>query len=732
MQFKNYKSPGKDLIQRRKINLLFLLLSGMFIAILIKLVNVQIIETEKYKIAARKQYENKIVLSPYRGLVFDRNMNVLVSNSYEYSIAADPNMIEDAEKAADYLAVKFGKSREEYLSKLNSTNTSYVFLERRIDDSKTSGLDTLNLSGIIVLKEPKRVYNYGSLASQVLGFTNIDNKGQMGLELSMEKELAGKEGFVIMQRDGKGNNRPSMEFPRKEPENGNNLVLTIDINIQRIAEEELAEGVKRFNADGGKVIVMSVKTGEILGMSSYPTFDPNNITTADTAGMKNAVLSDIYEPGSTFKIVAAAAALEEKIENKNSIIATESINEVKGMKITDVHGSSTMTFQEVLEQSSNVGFSKIAMKIGSEKFYKYARDFGFGINSGIELPGENKGLLKKPIDFSGFSLPYMSIGYEVMVNALQITNAYSAIGNNGVMMKSYIIKKETSSNGSTVFENKPTVLRQIISENTAITLSQLLTGVVERGTGVDAKLEGVQVAGKTGTSQRLVNGEYTNKSHNASFAGYFPAENPKVIITVILNNPKSGEYYGGKVAAPIFKNIASKILSLSNLPSFTASENNISNVSNLNNVTSEPVQGENKFIPVKQILIPNFVNLKLEDAKDILFEKNMRYEIIENDEEMIKDGNIKIIESQYPEANQLLNQSEEIIVKLVVKDAKITDDRLVSVPDVKELSLRKAINLLLSEGLDMEIIGSGKVVGQSPETGTKLLPRSRVILYCKD
>lgn len=343
----------------------------MFIAILIKLVNVQIIETEKYKIAARKQYENKIVLSPYRGLVFDRNMNVLVSNSYEYSIAADPNMIEDAEKAADYLALKFGKNRDEYFSKLNSTNTSYIFLERRIDESKTSGLDTLNLSGIIVLKEPKRVYNYGSLASQVLGFTNIDNKGQMGLELSMEKELAGKEGFVIMQRDGKGNNRPSMEFPRKEPENGNNLVLTIDINIQRIAEEELAEGVKKFNADGGKVIVMSVKTGEILGMSSYPTFDPNNITTADTSGMKNAVLSDIYEPGSTFKIVAAAAALEEKIENKNSIIATESINEVKGMKITDVHGSSSMTFQEVLEQSSNVGFSKIAMKIGSEKFYKY-------------------------------------------------------------------------------------------------------------------------------------------------------------------------------------------------------------------------------------------------------------------------------------------------------------------------------------------------------------------------
>ncbi len=201
-------------------------------------------------------------------------------------------------------------------------------------------MDTLEMNGIIVLKEPRRVYNYGSLASQILGFTNIENKGQSGIELSMENELAGKDGFVIMQRDGRGNNRPSLEFPRKDSENGNNIVLTLDINIQRFAEEELSEGVKNYNADGGKVIVQSVKTGEILAMSSYPTFDPNNILIADTIGMKNAVISDVYEPGSTFKLVTAAASLEEKIEDRNSIIATESVNEIKGLKITDVHGSS--------------------------------------------------------------------------------------------------------------------------------------------------------------------------------------------------------------------------------------------------------------------------------------------------------------------------------------------------------------------------------------------------------
>ncbi len=287
MQFKLYKNPDKQLKQRRRINFFFVALFGIFIVILLKLINIQIIDSEKYKIAARKQYENKIILTPYRGLIYDRNMNVLVSNSYQYSFAADPNMVDKPELAAEIFSKAFGKPKEEYLAKLTSQNTSFIYLERKIDADKVNGLDTLNMNGVIVLKEPKRVYNYGNLASQVLGFTNIDNKGQTGIELSMDNELAGKEGFIIMQRDGRGNNRPSLEFPTKDSENGNNLVLTLDINIQRFAEEELAEGVKNFNAAGGKVIVQAVKTGEVLAMSSYPTFDPNNISVADTSGMKN-------------------------------------------------------------------------------------------------------------------------------------------------------------------------------------------------------------------------------------------------------------------------------------------------------------------------------------------------------------------------------------------------------------------------------------------------------------
>lgn len=733
MQYKHYKKPDKSLIQRRKINFLFVILFGIFTVILTKLVNVQIIDSEKYRIAARKQYENKIVLAPYRGLIYDRNMNVLVSNSYEYSFAADPNMVDKPEEVAEILSKTFGKSKEEYLSKLTSQNTSFIYLERKVDASKLNGLDSMKYSGIIVLKEPKRVYNYGSLASQILGFTNQENKGQTGIELSMETELTGKEGFVIMQRDGRGNNRPSLEFPRKDPENGNNIVLTLDMNIQRFAEEELEEGVKSHNADGGKVVVLSVKTGEVLAMSSYPTFDPNKISESDTSGMKNAVISDIYEPGSTFKLITAAATLEEKIEDRNSIIETGSVSEVKGLNITDVHGASSMTFQQIIEESSNIGFSNISIKLGSERFYKYARDFGFGIYNGVELPGENKGFLKRPIDFSSVSLPYMSIGYEVLVNALQISNAYSSIANNGMMMKTFIVKKEFSNDNSTIFESRPTPVRQVVSEKTAKTLTSLLTGVVERGTGTDAKVEGVSIAGKTGTAQRLINGEYSSSSHNSSFVGYFPADNPQILITVILNNPKSGEYYGGKVAAPVFQKIATRIIN------FTGTSNIPSNdFVNVNYPVENSKINSIREINEQNILIPNLINLKPEDAKEILTESNIKYEIIDstgNTDNATAGGNSavsKFIESQIPLPNERIPFNDNLKVKLVVKTNTVTDDKLILVPEMKNLSLRKAINVLLSDGFNIFINGSGKIISQSPVAGTRQLPGSKIILYCKN
>jgi cell division protein FtsI/penicillin-binding protein 2 len=646
-------------------------------------------------------------------------MNVLVSNSLQYSFAVDPTMVTKPDSIASMFARIFKKDKNEYLAKLTNKSTSFIYLERKADVANIQGLDSADFEGLIVLKEPKRVYNYGRLAAQILGYTNIEGTGLSGIEQSMESELAGKDGFVIMQRDGKGQYKPNMDIPKKEPVNGNNIVLTLDINIQKFAEEELERGVKETNSHGGKVIVTNVKTGEILGMSSYPSFDPNNIQIADTAGFTNKVVCDVYEPGSTFKLVTAAASLEEKIMDKMSLINTEGgvYTLSSGNVIKDEHSAGSMTFQQALEQSSNVGFAKIAGKLGAEKFYKYARDFGFGISTGIELPGENRGILKRPIDFSPVSLSYMAMGYEVLINALQLSNAYSSIANNGVLLKPYIIKKETALDGKTIFENSPVEIRQIISQNTAKTLAALMVGVVETGTATDAKIEGVKIAGKTGTAQRIVNGEYSSGSHTGSFVGFFPADNPQFLITVILDDPKGGQFYGGKIAAPVFKRIAEKIIGFSgnlNLtePKFDNKEDiNVTNVSN------------------SFILIPNLINLKLEDAKDILRDLKLTCEVIYP--ENSKSNNFLVVETQQPDANSKVDINSKTIVKLVVKNKEVELKSILQVPDVKGYSLRKAINILSASGFDIDINGSGEVIEQMPKSGTSQLPNSKITLFCK-
>jgi len=639
-------SKKKHINRNRRINLVFMGFILLFLLISAKLIRIQLIDTDKYRLAAKKQYQTKVMLSPARGLVYDRNMNVLVSNSVRISIAADPNMIPNVDSVATILAKVFNKDKSEYIEKIINCNSSFLYLEKKLEPSDLKGIDSLEIPGLIFLKEPKRVYNYGSLASQILGFTDQDNAGKTGLELSCEKQLSGEEGYVIMQKDGKGNKRPDNKFQRKEPVQGSNLVLTIDVNAQKFVEEELEAGVKQFNAVKGRVIMLSVKTGEIIAMGSYPSFDPNQIKTEDTIGMKNTVLSDIFEPGSTFKIITAAGILEENIEVQNSIINTEDgTYDIHGMKIKDSHGANAMTFRQIIEQSSNIGVIKIVRKLGQERFYKYARDFGFGVYSGLELPGENKGYLKRPIDFSSESLEYMSIGYQIMVNSLQLSMAYSAVANKGVLLKPYIVKKEIGTDGRILSENHPVKVRQVISEKTAFELTSFFKGVVDNGTGTDAKIDGISIAGKTGTSQRLIDNKYSSESHTASFIGYFPAENPVVLIAVILDDPKSGDYYGGKVAAPIFKKIAQRML---NFNGYT----DLSNQNHRNESENPEKNKDGNFTPAINnfIYVPNLANMKIENAIDILKERNLKYEII-NAKEYTgnKSGNdLIIVESQSP------------------------------------------------------------------------------------
>ncbi len=705
----------------RRMNVVMFILLAFLALVITKLVSIQILESEKYKLIAKKQSQSREIITPSRGIIFDRNMNPLVSNVFRVSVIADPYRIKNPDSVSALLANVFSKNKSEYYDKLVDRNNSAFYLERKVSVSDLKGLDTLRIEGLNVFKESARYYNYGSTGSQIIGFTDLDNRGVSGIELSSNKELTGKEGYMISRKDGRGVKRPDMNYIQKEPETGANVILTIDKSIQEIAEQELASGIKYFNASRGKAVVINVKTGEVLAMCTFPTFDPNNIRKEDTVGMKNAVLSDIYEPGSTFKIVTASAILEEKIDAPNNVVNTENgTYTIYGMDIIDSYGASSLTFQQVIEKSSNIGVAKLSQKLGAERFFKYARDYGFGIYTGIELNGENKGYLKRPIDFTPGSLEFMSIGYQIAVNVLQITMAYGSIANNGLLMKPYIVKKELSPDGSVLYEGMPSPVRQVISEETAKKLNQMFIGVVERGTGTDAKINGVSVAGKTGTTQRIVEGEYSSSSHISSFVGYFPAENPEIIITVVIDDPKNG-YYGGKVAAPVFKKIAERIIEYNGNTGSLSSEYMYvrSEIKEPGDLQTDGTQS-----------IPNLKDMRLQDALEILQEKNIPYELDENAGLKNDKGAIVSVVNQEPSPGTKISGGSK--VKLYLKNSKYDGEGYKIVPDVRRMSLRKSINKLVSDGFTVDINGSGEVVDIFPKPGTRINPKSKIILFCKN
>ncbi len=717
-----YDKKPRKVNLRARINF-FLLIFLLFLAVIVvKLFSIQVINSEKYQYIAAKQSQSREVLYPPRGIIFDRNMNPLVTNVFNVSVIVDPFRLKSPDSIATVVSAVFGKPKENYLNILSGSPNSVVYLEKRASIEDLKGLDTLKIDGVNIIKEPARYYIYGSLAAQTIGFTNSENKGVTGVELYFNNELSGVEGYVINQKNAKEIKRPDLNYKQKDPIPGNNIVLTIDKNVQAIAEEELLKGINYYGSTSGRVVVMSVKTGEIIAMASYPFFNPNNIKPEDSTGIKNSVISDLYEPGSTFKLITASAALEEGIESPSNSVNTENgVYNFAGMTIKDSYPASGMSFQEVIEKSSNIGVSKIAEKIGQERFYKYARDFGFGILTGVELLGENKGLLKRPVDFTAGSLEFMSIGYQVSVNALQLSMAYGAVANRGVLMKPSILKKELSSLGNIVNEFKPVPVRQVISENTSRKLIEFFSGVVLRGTGTDAYCDRVKIAGKTGTTQRIVDGKYTSQSHISSFVGFFPAENPEILITVIIDDPKNG-YYGGKVAAPVFKKITERLIDyagiIENLNSeyFTKKLNSQSGSDFLVNASEN-----------NNIIVPDLTGLTLESAMEILNEKGLKSDINDIDKKNLK---FQIVTFQNPEKGRFV--SSGTIVSVKTSEANKNNEKMIVVPDITNLTLRKAINKLISEGFTIEVNGSGKIVDQYPRKGNTVIPKTKITIFCKN
>jgi cell division protein FtsI/penicillin-binding protein 2 len=701
-------------LSRSRFLILKLLFAIFFAVIFLRLVKIQVIDAGTYKDLARKQYERSFVLPATRGNIFDRNGNVIVSNTILLSFAADPKIIGDRQDyVAEIFAHVFGKPASFYLEKMRETNEDqnmrrFVWLERRVTPEIARRIEAAKLEGIVAINEPKRLYHYDELAGALLGFTNIDNKGISGIEFQYDNELKGFNGSVVMQRDGLGRVRPSADYPRREPINGKNIFLTIDIKYQAIVDEELKHGVEVNEADGGCAVMINPKTGEVLAMSVYPCINPNNIGSLNIADARNRIVSDVFEPGSVFKVVTASAAFENNLVTSGTRFNAEhgrmkvSLGGNKFRFINDSHEFDYLTFQEAIEVSSNIVLAKVGKLLGGEKLYRKARDFGFGMMTGIDLPGEVRGVLKKPIDhdWSGTTTQTMSYGYEIGATPLQIVCSYAAIANKGVLMKPFIVAHIDDGNGETIAEQKPLAIRRVVSQKTLDQLLSAFEGVVERGTGKEVHINDVRIAGKTGTSRKYFDGKYVINNYTASFVGFFPVEDPQVVCLVIMDNPRSQGYSGGSTTGPVFRAIAERVIMTSYKFSRTA-------------IATNPATREG-------IVVPDVRMLQSSLAKKMITNYGLNCQTF---------GKGNLVIRQTPEPGKKVEKDET--VSLILNGESVASSNgLIIVPDVRGMSIRRAMNRLVSDEFEVKVQGSGVVVQQFPAVGERTWQGSSITLIC--
>ncbi len=688
------------------VKIVFLLI---FVAAGVRLAQIQVIESGKFQEIARKQYEAKVPLIAQRGVIYDRNNNVLVANSILTAFAADPTISDEHVK---FIATEFskvtGKPAREYVEKLK-LKKRFVYLERNMRPDLADQIPIKKMPGVVKLNEAIRLYHYDDLAGQVLGATNIDNIGVSGIEQQFNDVLRGRDGYVIMQKDGLGRTRPSVEYPREEAINGHSIELTLDLQYQSIVEEELKKGVARAQADAGLVVMLRPQTGEILAMANYPHVNLNKIENIES--LKNRIVSDMYEPGSVFKIVTASAALQSEVVTLDKKIYAENGkykvvypgNKVR--YINDTHSLRDVTFLEAMAYSSNIVMAKVSDLIGSEKLYTKARDFGFGMTTGIELPTESNGQLRKTSEWSLASLNSIAYGYEVGVTPLQLICAYGAIANDGVLMKPYIVKRETDEAGVEVYSNQSQMIRRVNPKDVNDKVKQMLEGVVEFGTGSVVKIPGITIAGKTGTSRKYVDGKYETGSYNASFVGFFPAEKPEVVCLVILEKPKVG-YTGAVASAPIFKGIAERIINNNGLIAKTAVPEQNSPAGSTNDLT---------------VTVPNISDRSVDDAIEVLRKSGLAAKTIGSGTDVIR---------QYPQPGKRIERGS--IVQLMTNEtSEIIADGSAKVPELRGMSVRRAVNKLAAEQYGVTIVGAGVVVNQFPSSGTVLKSGSKVTIMCE-
>lgn len=657
-----------------------------------KLYIIQINRHEFYVKQSRQQSSKKITLPARRGTILDRNGEQIATNLIHYDLGVDLHRVNNKSQIADYLSTVFQKSSEYYLRKMRR-GRGFVYLERKVPEYLLQKIDVLDDPGFVKIKGFRRYYPYGKYGSQLIGFTDIDDKGISGLELQFEKILSGKSGWTFLLADARRRFGYHVDLPQKLPEPGNNIYLTIDKNFQTIVDDGLEKGVNNSNAKFGIAILIDPNSGEVLAMSSNPGFDLNKPSSSTIGHRRNRAIADIFEPGSTFKVFPAAALLQENLKKPNDIVYCENGSyQFYDHVVNDTKKYAWLSFKKVIENSSNIGMVKLTTDISNQTFYRYLKSFGFQSHTGINLVGEASGILTKPDKFSGITKGSISFGQEIGVTAIQMVTAFSAAINGGNLMQPFVVKKIKSSDGSVVEETEPLTIRQVISEDVSDIIRTFLLDAVRRGTGKRVDISHVLMGGKTGTAQKYNREKkrYKTNSYLASFIGFAPFESPKYVLGIFLDEPKP-RYYGGDVAAPVFSNIMQRLLK------FTPAE--------------DP---EN--IPELQLVQKNS---QIPDLRGLAYTAAEEYFQIHNLSVSVEGtGSHVFAQSQ---------NSDEIHIVLGNPDIKIS-----KAPNLRGKTLREALKQINFSECRVKIIGKGIVINQSLPPGTFLQKNQTFTLTCSE
>lgn len=536
-----------------------------FVMVVLRLSDLMIINHKRLAERAKQQHVKVENVPARRGIIFDRLGREIALNLERESLYGDPESLNLTNEDIKKLALVVEKEPRVILSKIPEGGR-FAWIERKLGPEAAEKIRALDIKGLGLLPEAKRYYPNGDLASHILGFVGIDNQALEGIELQYDKYLKTAGGKIFLGRDASGRTLSSGVNTEAK---GNNVVLTIDEVLQHITEKELDRAMVKWRAAAASVIVMDPFTGEILALANRPSYDPNRPGSASNSERRNRAITDCYEPGSTFKIVIGAGSLEEKIVRPNSLFdVSRGGIEAGGKTIRDVHKYGVLSFQEVIQKSSNVGSIMVGMKLGKERIYQYAKLLGFGEKTGIDLPGEVSGWMVPPEKWSGTSIGAIPIGQEVAVTPLQVLRAYAAIANGGFLVRPHVVSEVISPDGQALVSFGNREKKRVLSARTAELFKDILKSVVEEGgTGESASVNGNEVAGKTGTAQMInpLTKRYSKEKYVSSFVGFVPAEDPKLAIIVVVYEPK-GQIYGGVVAAPVFRDIADKALSYLDVP----------------------------------------------------------------------------------------------------------------------------------------------------------------------